>query len=134
MAATITVTHGGGKRVDATFGEFTVRTDQPRDEGGEGSAPEPFMYFLSSLATCAGIYVVGFCQARDIPTEGITLVQDHTFDEKTGKLLGVRIRIEVPGSFPEKYHKALARVAGLCTVKRVMENPPPFEIETRVTS
>ena len=134
MAATITVTHGGGKRVDATFGEFTVRTDQPRDEGGEGSAPEPFMYFLSSLVTCAGIYVVGFCQARDIPTEGITLVQDHAFDEKTGKLLGVRMEIQVPASFPEKYRKALERVAGLCAVKRVIENPPPFEIETGVTS
>jgi ribosomal protein S12 methylthiotransferase accessory factor len=133
MAATITVTHGGGKKIDATFGDFTVQTDQSRDGGGEGSAPEPFMYFLSSLATCAGIYVIGFCQARDIPTEGISLVQDHTFDEKTGKLLGVSIQIKVPEGFPEKYHKALARVAGLCTVKKVIENPPPFTIET-VTS
>jgi ribosomal protein S12 methylthiotransferase accessory factor len=133
MAATITVTHGGGKKIDATFGSFTVETDQDRESGGDGTAPEPFMYFLASLATCAGIYVVGFCQARDIPTDGITLVQDHTFDEKTGKLLGVSIQIRVPPDFPQKYHKALARTAGLCTVKRVMENPPPFTIET-VTS
>ena len=133
MAATITVTHGGGKKIDATFGNFTVQTDQSRDGGGEGSAPEPFMYFLSSLATCAGIYVIGFCQARDIPTEGISLVQDHTFDEKTGKLLGVKIQVRVPEGFPEKYHKALLRVAGLCAVKKVIENPPPFTIET-VTS
>jgi len=133
MAATITVTHGGGKKIDAAFGTFTVRTDQSRDGGGEGTAPEPFMYFLSSLATCAGIYVIGFCQARDIPTEGISLVQDHTFDEKTGKLLGVKIQIRVPEGFPEKYHNALARVAGLCAVKKVIESPPPFTIET-VTS
>jgi len=133
MAATIKVTHGEGKKIDATFGQFTVRTDQSRDGGGEGSAPEPFMLFLASLATCAGIYVIGFCEARDIPTDGIGLVQDHTFDEKTGKLLGVSIQIQVPESFPEKYHKALERTAALCTVKRVMENPPPFTIETRVT-
>ncbi len=134
MAATITVTHGGGKKIDATFGRFTVRTDQSPDAGGEGSAPEPFMLFLSSLATCAGIYVIGFCQARDIPTSGIGLVQDHTFDEKTGKLLGVRMEIQVPEGFPEKYRKALERVAGLCAVKRVIDSPPPFTIETTVTS
>jgi ribosomal protein S12 methylthiotransferase accessory factor len=134
MALTITVTHEGGKKVDARVEGFTIRTDQMKESGGEGSAPEPFMHFLASIATCAGIYVVGFCEARDIPLDGIRLVQDHDFDEKTGRLLGVRLVIEVPETFPEKYHKALARVAGLCAVKKVMENPPAFDIETRVTS
>jgi hypothetical protein len=32
----------GGARVDAHFGPFTVRTDQPPYGGGEGSAPTPF--------------------------------------------------------------------------------------------
>jgi putative redox protein len=124
------VTHEGGKKVDARVGEFIVRTDQAKDEGGDGSAPEPFMYFLASVAACAGIYVVGFCEARGIPTEGIRVVQDHDFDEKTGRLAGVRMRIEVPEGFPEKYHKAVARVAGLCAVKKVIESPPEFSIET----
>lgn len=134
MALEITVTHEGGKKIDARFGGFTVHTDQMRESGGEGSAPEPFMYFLASLATCAGIYVVGFCEARGIPTDGITIFQDHDFDEKTGKLTAVRLEVRVPETFPEKYHKAVARVAGMCTVKKVIENPPPFEIATRVTS
>jgi ribosomal protein S12 methylthiotransferase accessory factor len=132
MALEITVTHEGGKRIDARFLGFTVHTDQSPDGGGEGSAPEPFMYFLASLATCAGIYVVGFCRARDIPTDGIRLVQDHSFDEKTGRLIAVKLTITVPTSFPEKYVKALERVASICTVKRTIENPPEFMIESRV--
>ena len=36
----IVVTFPGGKRVDAQAGAFTLKTDQPRDHGGEGSAPE----------------------------------------------------------------------------------------------
>ena len=132
MALEIVVTPEGGKKIDARFSGFTVHTDQSREGGGEGSAPEPFMYFLASLATCAGIYVVGFCQARDIPTDGIRLVQGHEFDEKTHRLTRVRIDVEVPPGFPDKYVKALERVASQCTVKRTIENPPEFVVEARV--
>jgi len=133
MAMEIVVRHAGGKKVDAQVEGFRIATDQSRDSGGEGSAPEPFVYFLSSIATCAGIYVVGFCEARDIPTDGIRVVQDHTFDQKTGKLVAVDLRIEVPPEFPEKYHKALARVANLCSVKKTILDPPEMSIQTVVS-
>ena len=61
----------GGSRVDAHFGKFTVPTDQPP----AASAPTPFELFLSSIATCAGIYVLGFCQQRGLPTDGIQIIQ-----------------------------------------------------------
>ena len=56
----------GGKKVDAVYKGFTVKTDQPRGEGGDGSAPEPFDLFLASIGTCAGIYALSFCQARGV--------------------------------------------------------------------
>jgi len=61
----------GGSRVDAHFGKFTVPTDQPP----AATAPTPFDLFLSSIGTCAGIYVLGFCQQRGLPTDGIQVVQ-----------------------------------------------------------
>jgi len=56
----------GGARVDAHFGDLTLKTDQPPAGGGEGSAPSPFDTFLASIGTCAGIYVLGFCRQRGI--------------------------------------------------------------------
>ena len=132
MALEIVVTHGGNKKIDARVGGFTIHTDQSKEAGGDGSAPEPFVYFLSSLATCAGIYVIGFCQARDIPTDGIRVIQDHDFDPETGKLTKISLRVEVPPDFPEKYHKPLVRVAKMCTVKKTIENPPPMDVELQV--
>jgi putative redox protein len=134
MALEIVVTHGGNKKIDATVDGFTIHTDQPRDQGGDSAAPEPFALFLASLATCAGIYVVGFCQARNIPTDRIRLVQDHRFDEKTGRLLNIDLRVEVPPDFPAKYHKALVKAAKYCTVKRTIEEPPPMEVSVAVVS
>jgi putative redox protein len=127
----IRVSFSGGKRVDAQLGDRVIHTDQSPEHGGDGSAPEPFQLFLASLATCAGVYVLGFCQVRNIPTDGIGLVQHHDFDA-TGRLSGVRIEISVPPEFPAKYVVALERVAAKCAVKRVMENPPEFVVRTTV--
>ncbi len=122
----------GGARVDAHFGPYTVMTDQPPQGGGEGSAPTPFALFLASLGTCAGIYVLGFCRQRDLPTEGIRLVQRMTFNPATGMLDKVQIDIQLPEGFPEKYHEAVIRSASQCTVKKHFENPPVIEVGTSV--
>lgn len=124
------VSFPGGKRVDASFGDFVIRTDQSVAGGGEASAPEPFDTFLASLATCAGIYVLGFCQARELPTEGISLKQTIERDPETRRVTRIQIAIEVPESFPAQYHAALQRVASKCAVKRVIMEPPEFVIET----
>ncbi len=126
----MTVSFPGGKRVNARYNGFEIATDQDTESGGDGSAPEPYDYFLASLATCAGIYVLGFCQKRDIPYDGISLSQSWEREEKTRRLTNVRIAIEVPADFPEKYRTALVRVANQCTVKKTLENPPEFTVET----
>ena len=126
----MTVNFPGGKRVNASYNGFEIATDQAVDSGGEGSAPEPFDYFLASLATCAGIYVLVFCQKRNLPHRGIRLVQGWERDEKSGRIETIRISIEVPPDFPEKYHNALVRTAKQCSVKKTLENPPEFVVET----
>ena len=132
----INVSFPGGKKVDAQFNDFTIQTDQPIADGGGGTAPAPYILFLSSLATCAGIYVLGFCQAREIDTTGISITQSHEFvaDGPKAKRLGkVGIQINVPPSFPQKHYATLVRVAEQCAVKKVLENPPEFVVETVVT-
>jgi ribosomal protein S12 methylthiotransferase accessory factor len=126
------VTFPGGSRVDAQFGQHTIRTDQPVRSGGEDSAPAPFSVFLASIATCAGVYVLGFCQQRGLPTEGIKLVQRLEVDRATGLVAKIGIDIQVPPGFPEKYHEALVRAANQCAVKKHLEHPPSFEVRTVV--
>lgn len=118
----------GGARVDAHFGNFTVKTDQPPSGGGESSAPSPFDYFLASLGTCAGIYVLGFCRSRGLPTENLRLIQRAQTDPTTHMVTGVTFEIELPPDFPERYKPAVIRAAEQCKVKKHLEQPPRFEI------
>lgn len=121
----------GGARVDAHFGPYTVATDQPPAGGGTGSAPTPFAVFLSSIGTCAGIYVLGFCQQRGLPTNGIRIVQRIHNDQASGMIGKIDLEIQVPPTFPEKYLPSLVRSAELCAVKKHLEHPPQFDVFTK---
>jgi len=116
----------GGVRVDAHFGPYTVHTDQPP----HASAPTPFALFLAALGTCAGFYVLSFCQRRGIATDGIRLVQQIETDSDTGMVRLVRLDIELPPNFPEQYRAAVIRAAEQCAVKKLLEHPPTFAIST----
>jgi ribosomal protein S12 methylthiotransferase accessory factor len=131
MSDEITVSFPGGRRVNASYGKFDIATDQSLEHGGQASAPEPYDLFLTSLATCVGAYVIGFCRNRDIPTEGMRLIQSWDRD-KEGRVTSIAIRIEVPEEFPPKYHDALVRVASKCSVKKTIQDPPEFTVETVV--
>ncbi len=123
----------GGARVDAHFGPYTVKTDQPPSGGGEDSAPAPFAVFLSSIGTCAGIYVLGFCKQRGLPTEGIRIIQRAHSNPMSGMVEKIDLEIQVPPGFPQKYYESLVRSAELCKVKKHLEHPPSFEVYTRVS-
>lgn len=129
----IRVTFPGGKRVDADLGAHVIRTDQSVEHGGEGSAPEPFEVFLASLATCAGIYVLGFCQARDISANDIELLQRADFDE-AHRLVRVALEIVLPPFFPEKYRTAVERAAAGCKVKKTLAAPPEIVVASRIAA
>ena len=121
----------GGKKVDAKYKGFTIKTDQPKQEGGDGSAPEPFSFFISSIGTCTGIYVLSFCQERKIPTDDLKMILRSVKNEKTKMIDKIFIEIQAPKTFPDNYIKAVIKAAGLCTVKKHLKKPPKIEISMK---
>ena len=116
----------GGLQVDAVMGPQVIETNQ------DGSAPAPFGLFLASIGTCAGIYVLSFCQQRGLPTDNIKIVQRMNSNPFTRMIENIELDIQVPPDFPDKYKDALIRSAELCAVKKHLENPPAFEVHTSV--
>lgn len=120
----------GNKKVSADFDHFSILTDQPKDIGGDASAPAPFDLFLASIGTCAGIFVLSFCQKRGIPTDGIELVEKIEWNDEKHLVSKITLEIKLPPDFPEKYKASLISAANLCTVKRHLHEPPQFEVVT----
>ena len=117
-------------RLAAKFDDFTVETDQPIRYKGDGSAPSPFDYFLASSALCAAYFVRLYCNARDIPTENIRLSQNNIVDPENRYNQIFKIQVELPEDLSEKDRTGILRAAERCSVKRVIQNAPEFQIET----
>jgi ribosomal protein S12 methylthiotransferase accessory factor len=125
----ITVTFSGGKKVNAHIGDVCVLSDQPVSDGGEGTAPSPFYLFLGSLATCAGFYVVDFCQARSLSLDGLSLDLECTYDKEKKRYNRISFKLTLPEGFPDKYRTAILRAIDLCSVKRHILEAPEFSID-----
>lgn len=126
------ITFDGGKIITAHYRGFTIITDQPVKSGGTASAPSPFDLFLASIGTCAGIYVKSFCDNRQIPADGIKIIQKTEFSEESGLPVKIVIDIQLPPHFPEKYRASVISVAELCKVKKSIASPPLFEVKATI--
>ena len=118
----------GKKQVIALHNGHEIRTDQPVQAGGEDTAPAPFDLFLASIGTCAGIYVKSFCDQRGIPTEEIRILQSMEFNPETRLIGRIKLDIQLPQDFPDKYRDAVINAANLCAVKKHLHNPPEIEV------
>lgn len=118
----------GGKVITAHVNGFTIKTDQPINNGGTNTAPNPFELFLASLGTCAGIFIKSFCDNREIPAEGITITESYVTNKETGLPESITLKVNLPADFPEKYKKSVLLAAEQCKVKRTILAQPPIEV------
>ena len=126
----IEVVFPGKKKVDIKVDDFIIKTDQSLKNGGDGSAPEPFDLFLSSICACAGVYAKIFCDKRDLNTEGMKLIQKITYSKEKKMLEKINLNLYVNEDFPEKYKQAIAKSMDYCTVKRQLH--PDIKIEISI--
>ncbi len=129
MQQTLQVQFPGGKKVNVEVGDFLIETDQCVKAGGEASAPEPFDLFISSMAACAGIFALNFCQSRHLSTEGLSVTMDWERDDKPPRAARVKYHLTLPRGFPDKYRNSIVKAIDLCSVKYYIHNPPEFSID-----
>jgi ribosomal protein S12 methylthiotransferase accessory factor len=116
-------------KVEATFDDYTLIADQPIRYKGNGTAPGPFDYFLASSAMCAAYFVKVYCLARNIPTEDIRLIQNNIIDPENRYKQIFQIQVELPESISEHDREGILKSIDRCTVKKVIQQGPEFQIE-----
>ncbi len=117
-------------RLEANFDDFSLITDQPIRYKGDGTAPSPFDYFLASSAMCAAYFVKVYCLARSIPMEDIRLTQNNVIDPENRYKQLINIQVELPESISEHDRDGIRKSIDRCTVKKVIQQTPDFNIET----
>ena len=127
MSTQMEIHFPGGKKVNSEYKGFTIKTDQSKKDGGEGTAPTPSDLFFASVGACMGFYALGFCTKRKIDPGQIKLTVEMQSHEKTHMVEKIIFKIDLDPEFPPKYTSALIRAMELCYVKKHFEQPPQFE-------
>jgi len=115
-------------QIEADIEGTKIMSDQSKDSGGDGTAPNPYQYFIASIGLCVAHYVNAFCKQRDISTEDIKITEQVSVDPSSGKTMFNSI-IKLPASFPDKYREALLKTAEGCKVKKTIQSLPEFKLE-----
>lgn len=118
-------------RLEASFDDFSIISDQPIRYKGDGTAPGPYDYFLASSALCAAYFVKVYCKARNIPTDDIFITQNNIVDPENRYNQALKLEIQVPDNISDKDRKGMIAAMDRCTVKRVIQNEPEFIIKEK---
>jgi ribosomal protein S12 methylthiotransferase accessory factor len=120
----------GGRKVNSVYKGFTIKTDQSKEDGGDGTAPTPSDLFFASLGACMGLYALDFCKKRKIDPDQLKLSVEFQSHEKTHMVEKMLFNIDLGPEFPQKYTSALIRAMKLCYLKQHFEQPPQIEFVT----
>ena len=115
-------------RLEAKFDDFTITTDQPIRYKGDGTAPSPFDHFLASSALCAAYFAKVYCLSRNIPTDDIQVSQNNILDPENRYNQTFQIHVELPSSISERDRAGILRSIDRCTVKKVIQQSPTFNV------
>jgi len=78
---------------------------------------------------CAAYFVRVYCIARNIPTDNIRLSQNNIVDPENRYNQIFKIQVELPEEISDKDRQGIVRSIDRCTVKKVVQTGPDFQIE-----
>lgn len=108
----LVVTHEGGLKFAAQIRQHRLMVDQPHGAGGDDSAPMPLELLGASLGTCVALYVQQFCEARNLPHEGLRV--EVRPQGAQGRIGSFDVRVVLKEPVPPRYADLLERVAKSC--------------------
>lgn len=129
MRPLVKVTWDGGVRFTADIRGHKVQVDQPRQGGGEDSAPSPLDLLPASLGTCVAFFVRQFLGARGIDPAGLEVDVGVAGAINPHRIGRFDVRVSLPGGVPERYRDAVKRAAETCTVHHTLTHQPEITVD-----
>lgn len=65
-----------------------------------------------------------------MPSDKIKIIEHIEVDPVKHSISKIGLEILLPPDFPEKYKNAVINAADLCSVKKLIQNPPEFDVYT----
>lgn len=128
MRPLVNVTWDGGVRFTADIRGHKVHVDQPRQGGGEDSAPGPLELVPAALGTCVAYFVQQFLVTRGVDPTGLEVAVGVAGAPNPHRIGRFDVRVRVPAGMPERYREAVVRAAETCTVHHTLTHTPEIAV------
>jgi putative redox protein len=131
MKATATRDAGYRHTVKVRSHELTV--DEPRDQGGGDSGPDPQELLAASLASCTAVTMEMYAQRKGWDIGGIEVTAQYTAAER-GCPTRFNLVLRFPDNLSDEQVEKLQVIAAKCPVHRALDGEVMFsERVERVT-
>src|SRR3569623_1111002 len=124
MKATATRDAGYRHTVKVRSHELTI--DEPRDQGGGDSGPDPQELLAASLASCTAITMEMYAQRKGWDLGDLSVDVDYEPAQR-GSPTRFRMDVNFPKELPEEQRERLMQIGCKCPVHRVLEGEVMFE-------
>lgn len=116
---TINVRYAGKNKCDLTHPEGpTLRTDAPKDIGGDASAFSPTDLVAAGLASCILTTIAMYCARHNLSIDGATATVEKHMSQPPAprRIARLPVTVTLPSSLPEDMRKRIEDVGHKCPV------------------
>jgi putative redox protein len=106
--------------------DHEVSADEPKDHGGEDSAPSPQELLAASLASCTAITMEMYAQRKRWDIGDVKVDVDYEPAQR-GSPTRFSMVVSFPKELPEEQRERLMQIGAKCQVHRVLEGEVMFE-------
>lgn len=132
----IAVVYRGNKKCELAHPEgSTLRTDAPKDIGGEASAFSPTDLVAAGLASCVLTTMAMFAERHGLSLDGASAkVEKHMSQPPAPRRIArLPLVVTLPASVPADMRERLERAGNACPVKASLHPEVEATIEYRYT-
>ena len=112
--------------------DHTVAADEPKDHGGDDSAPSPQELLAASLASCTAITMEMYAERKGWDIGDVTVAVNYEPAQR-GSPTRFKMRVDLPKELPEEQRERLMTIVAKCPVHRTLEGEVMFDEKVELT-
>jgi uncharacterized OsmC-like protein len=121
----VNIRHTANLQFEAVTRGHKIIGDQPTSNGGEDVGMTPPEWFLASLGSCIGFYVVKYCEARNIDTADLDIgISAEKTKDRPYRIDQIKINLNFPMQLERRHFAGLERAVNQCLIHNTLTHPP----------
>ncbi|MCP4648967.1 MAG: OsmC family protein [PVC group bacterium] len=116
-------------KFEAVCGKHRVSVDLPVESNGTDTGPTPPQYFLTSLASCVGVYVASYCNSAKLNAKGMQIKITADKMQNPSRIDNIKILVALPNAEVGKRRDAVLSVARKCLIHNTLHDVPQISID-----